>query len=147
MIVGKFSSTTAWWTKTVSSEVIMASELSANLTVTVNKATMAPQTITRTGTFTQTVTGVAYAEGSLSAVTATNGTSVPLSDVTAPHWGWFSNLDSTNYIKIINRANSNAVIARVLAGESAWIPLDPACTPAVQGFGGAVQTEFLILPT
>lgn len=47
---------------------------------------------------------------------------IPMGDVTAPHWAWFHNKDSTNFIKIRN-GSSGADVIKLLAGERCAVPL------------------------
>lgn len=89
-----------------------------------------------------TMTGNPYVEGSISVgITATL---IPLAQVTAPHWSYFKNMDSTNYLTIRNGA-SGADLLKLLPGEAAFVPLLDTAAPYAIANTSPCQMEYLIL--
>jgi hypothetical protein len=74
---------------------------------------------------------------------AITATAIPLGQITTPGWSWFRNLDSTNYVQLMNGA-TGAVFARLEPGEFALIPLDSACVPYAIANTAPIDLEFLI---
>lgn len=121
----------------------MANEISLTASLTVLKAlSMAgPEALSVVGAQ-FTMTGNTLVRGPISV--PTTGVAVPLGQVTSPHWSVFVNLDTTNYLTLQNGV-SGAVFARLLAGEYAFLPLDPACVPYAIANTAAVLMDYLIV--
>lgn len=104
----------------------MASEISLTASLSVYKASVMAEAIGMSipaGIF--TMTGNYYAKDSM--LVLTSATLIPMGQVITPHWSFFKNLDSTNYIKIRNGA-SGADVLRLYPGEAFPCPLDPTGT-------------------
>jgi hypothetical protein len=89
-----------------------------------------------------TMTGNFEVQGIVSI--GTSATAIPLGQVTTPHWAVFINKDTTNYVTLANGA-SGAVFARLLAGEPAFVPLDPTMVPYGTANTAPVIIQYLIL--
>lgn len=89
-----------------------------------------------------TVTGTTMIEGEMLA--ATSPTVVPLGSVTQPHWGFFWNLDATNYVTLRNGV-AGAILCRLLAGEASPIPLDPSSVPYVTANTASCAVRYAII--
>lgn len=121
----------------------MANEISLTASLTAYKPAIMSSALSRAVSgFLATMQGLFIVEGSVSI--ATVATAFPLGQVTQPHWAFFLNLDPTNYVQLMNGA-AGAVFARLLAGEPAFVPLDPGCVPYGKANTAAVQVEFFIL--
>jgi hypothetical protein len=96
-------------------------EITVTASLSAYKASVMSSAIGRSVTgLTFTMTGSFYIEGVVSVgITATL---IPLGGVTAPHWGYFINKDSTNYLTIRNGA-TGADVGQLFPGEPAYIPL------------------------
>lgn len=89
-----------------------------------------------------TMTGSFYTEGSISVgITATL---IPLGQVTTPHWAYFKNMDSANYLTIRNGA-SGADLLKLLPGEAAFVPLLDTSVPYAIANTAPCILEYLIL--
>ena len=63
--------------------------------------------------------------------TSAGAVAVPLGEVTTPKWFYISNLDGTNFVKVLDVAT---VLEEVPAGEASWIILPAGLTTLnVQG--------------
>lgn len=89
--------------------------------------------------FNQTTPG--FTEGSASI--GTSPQAIPLGSVTTPHFAFFRNLDTTNYLTLQNGA-SGAVFLRLLPGELSVVALDPTCVPYATAHSAACVLEYLI---
>jgi hypothetical protein len=89
------------------------------------------------------MSGVDYTQGSITVATSP-GTTVPLGLVTTPHWAYFENLDTVNYLVLQNGAGG-AVFGRLYPGEGSAFPLDPTCVPYAIANTAAVQLDYLII--
>lgn len=88
------------------------------------------------------MTGLPYIGPSYLSV-ATTATLVPLGSVVAPHWAWFKNLDSTNFIKLRN-GSTGADLIKLLPGEECPVPLyDGATLYAIAGTAACVL-EYMV---
>lgn len=70
-------------------------------------------------------------------------TLIPLGQVTAPHWAYFKNLDSVNFLTIRNGV-SGADLIKLLAGEVAIVPLLDSSTPYAIANTQPVDMEYMI---
>jgi hypothetical protein len=122
----------------------MSNEISLTASLTVNKPSVMSSALSRA------VTGVLFnmsgnflVEGSISL--ATSDTLIPLGQVTSPHWAFFHNMDTVNFLKL-KTASAGAYFARLLAGEYAFFPLLDT-NAAIMGIAdtAAIQLEYLIL--
>lgn len=99
----------------------MANEICLDAKLSVYKSSVMSSAVGRGGTpRSYTMTGTFWIEGMLSV--ATSATLIPMGQVVAPHWTWFKNLDSTNFIKIRN-GSSGADVIKLKALEEAPVPL------------------------
>ena len=89
-----------------------------------------------------TMTGNTLIEGVLSV--GTSATLIPLGQVASPHWSWFLNKDSGNFIKIRNGA-SGADLLKLKAGEWAFCPLLDSAVPYAIADTAACVLSYLIL--
>jgi hypothetical protein len=86
--------------------------------------------------------GAVYVEGTVSV--ATSDTAIPMGQVTQPHWAYFHNLDTVNFVKL-KTATAGAYFAKLLAGEYAFFPLlDTLTAPYAIADTSAVAMEYLI---
>lgn len=123
----------------------MASEITFTASLSFNKTSVMSSALARSVTsLTRNMTGNFFIIDTMSVTTA--ALAVPLGSVTSPHWAYFMNLDATNYITLMNGA-AGAVFARLLAGDCAFVPLDPACVPWAKADTAACQMEYMILST
>ena len=121
----------------------MANEITFTASLTFNKPAVMSSAIARSVTaLLRNVTGNFYIQDTMSVTTA--ALAIPQGSVVTPHWAFFQNLDPTNYLTLFNGA-SGAVFARLLAGDCAFVPLDPACVPWAQANTAACQMEYLII--
>jgi len=121
----------------------MANEITLSASLSANKPAIMGSAIGRAvTTLLRSMTGTTYMQDSMSVTTA--ALAVPLGSVTSPHWAYFMNLDTVNYLTLFNGA-SGAVFLRLLAGDCAFCPLDPSCAPWAQANTAPVQMEYLIL--
>lgn len=75
---------------------------------------------------------------------ATSETTIPMGQVTLPHWSAWHNLDSTNFV-IIKNAASGIGFIKLLAGEYAFFPMNTAYTaPVAVADTAACLLEYLI---
>lgn len=82
-----------------------------------------------------------YIEGTMSA--STIGSIVPLGGVTTPHWAYFRNNDSINFVTIRNGL-SGADLCKLLAGEESPIPLNDGAVIVVKANTAPVSVDYLI---
>jgi hypothetical protein len=121
----------------------MANEITLSLSLSCFKPSIMSTAIGRAiTTLLRSMTGATYIQDTMSVTTS--ALAVPLGSVSAPHWGFFLNLDPTNYITLMNGA-AGAVFARLLAGDPCLVPLDPTCVPWAQANTLACQMEYLIM--
>jgi hypothetical protein len=93
------------------------------------------------------ITGQNYSAGTKSFPTTAGGTAIPLGGVGTLGWAMFLNLDSTNYVQILNAA-SGTVLIRLNAGEIALFRFDAGVTaPVILANTAAVEVQWLILET
>lgn len=129
----------------------MALEISVGGTLTVVKAGVTyptnglPLTISLGNPGSQfTMSGNLYIQNTISVGFAAEE-AIPMGEVTAPHWSFFTNLDATNYIQL-RRATGLSAFARLYPGEFALFPLDNAATaPFVIANTAACLMQYLIL--
>lgn len=120
----------------------MANEISVTAALSIFKPAIMSSGIGRSVTgLPVTMAGNYFVEGTLLIDPA--GTAFDLGQVTQPHWAWFKNLDATNYVQLQN-GPTGAVFARLMPGEIALVPLDPACVPYGVANTAAVLVEYLI---
>ncbi len=121
----------------------MSNEITFSASLSCNKPSIMQSAIGRSiTTLLCSMTGSTYIQDTMSVTTS--ALAVPLGSVSSPHWAYFANLDAVNYLTLFNGA-SGAVFLRLLAGDVAFCPLDPACVPYAQANTLAVQMEYLIL--
>lgn len=123
----------------------MANEITVTGSLTVNKPTVMSSAIARSivnGQF--NMAGNFYVEGTISV--STSGVVIPLGQVTAPHWAWFKNLDSVNFLTIRN-GSGGADLLKLLAGEltPGGVPLLDTSTPYAVANTAACLLEYLIV--
>jgi len=120
----------------------MANEITFTGSLTVYKSSVMSAALGRSITALLRNMGANFiTEGSISI--ATTATAIPLGQVVQPHWAFFINMDPTNYLTLANGA-AGAIFARLLAGDPAFVPLDPACVPYGIANTGACVLEYLI---
>ncbi len=73
-----------------------------------------------------------------------SATAIPLGQVTTPHWCWFKNLDSVNFLKIRNGSGGTDLL-KLLAGEVAVVPLLDSAVPYAIADTATVDLEFMVL--
>ncbi len=123
----------------------MANEITFTFSLSAYKPSIMSSAIGRAITgLLRNMGGNFYIQDVMSVTTA--ALAVPLGSVTSPHWAVFNNLDPTNYLTLFN-GSSGAVFTRLVAGDMAVVPLDPACVPWAQANTGACLMEYLILST
>lgn len=121
----------------------MANEITLSASLSVNKPSIMSSAIGRAVTgLLLNMSGSTYIQDTMSVTTA--ALVVPLGSVVSPHWAYFANLDTVNYLTLFNGA-AGAVFLRLLAGEVAFCPLDPGCVPWAQANTSPVQMEYLVL--
>lgn len=121
----------------------MANEITISVSISVNKTGDMTQPIARQLSGQTVNMAGAYSVGGTITV-GTSEAAIPLGSVTTPHWGWFYNLDATNYIQLYN-GSAGAVLVRLNPGDPpALIPIDPASTPYAKAHTGACKMEYLI---
>ena len=76
-------------------------------------------------------------------ITGNISTAIDLASVATPHWGWFKNLDPTNYVVLRNGVDGEN-FARLYPGVECVIPLDPACVPYAVSDTGAILLDYMI---
>lgn len=122
----------------------MANEISLSGSLSVFKPSVMTQTIGMSfNGLVFTMSGLYYVGPSTFQVSHTAATAVPLGRVALPHQSAWYNTDATNYVTLFNGA-SGAVFARLLAGECAFIPLDPTCVPYALANAADVVLEYCI---
>jgi hypothetical protein len=87
------------------------------------------------------MTGSGYSRGSI--LVGTSPTVIPLNGMTQPHWAWFNNLDSVNYITIRN-GSGGIDLCQYLPGEQCPIPLINNCVPYAVANNAPCRLEYLI---
>jgi hypothetical protein len=92
--------------------------------------------------FIASMTNSTYIEGTV--LIGTSATAFPLGQVGAPHWAYFKNLDSTNYVTIRN-GSGGADLIELMAGEPCFVPLYVAANPYGVANTAACYVEYLIL--
>lgn len=121
----------------------MANEISFSGSLSINKATVMSSAVGRA------VSGLLYSMSgtavvqSTSFLVGTSATLIPLGSLTSPHWSFWFNHDANNYLTLFNGA-SGAVFVRLLAGECAFLPLDPTCVPYATANTATIELEYLI---
>lgn len=121
----------------------MANELTVTGSLSFTKTGVTTSAVGRSRTAdTFTVSGSAYVQDVLSV--ATSATAIPLGGVTSPHWAFFYNLDSTNFLRIHN-GSGGAKVIKLKAGEWAIVPLDDTSTPYATADTAACLLEYLIV--
>jgi hypothetical protein len=123
----------------------MANEITLTASLTANKPSIMANAVAMSVTgLLRNMAGVNWIENSF--VVPITATVVPLGSVTSPRWAWFQNFDPTNFITLFNGV-SGAVFLRLLAGDMALCPLDPACVPYAKADTSPCQLSYLILAT
>lgn len=87
------------------------------------------------------MSGTPVAEGIL--LVATSATVIPMGSVTAPHWAFFYNTDSTNFVKVRNGA-SGADVLKIRAQKANVCSLLDSGTFYAIADTAACYLEFLI---
>lgn len=68
------------------------------------------------------------------------------SSTNPPHFGWFANLDASNYLRVVDlNVGSSAMIAQLGPGDVGLIPLYANCKPGAWGETGSPILEFFIM--
>lgn len=121
----------------------MANEITLTASLTVNKPSVMSSALSRAVTnFLANMSGNFTIEGTISVTTS--GTTIPLGQVTAPHWSFFHNLDSVNFLTIRN-GSGGADLLKLLAGEYAFCPILDSSTPYAVANTAACLLEYLIV--
>ena len=122
----------------------MANEITLTASLSLYKPSIMSSALSRSVTnFLQSMSGNFFVEGTISL--ATSDTAIPMGQVVAPHWGYFHNLDTVNFLTL-KTASGGAYFAKLLAGEYAFFPLlDTNPTPYAKADTGALFTEYLII--
>lgn len=120
----------------------MASEITVSASLSVYKPSVMSSAAARSvASKVASMSGNFTIESNISvAITATL---IPLGQVTAPHWAWFYNSDSVNFVRIRNGV-SGADLIKLLAGEFALVPLYDAAVPYAIADTSPVILEYLI---
>lgn len=89
-------------------------------------------------------TGTTYIQDSMSVTTSE--LAIPLGNVTIPHFGFFLNLDSTNFIQIYDATGQSAhTFIELLAGDFAFVPMQTTLTaPFAKANVAPCAMEYLI---
>lgn len=120
----------------------MAQEITLTASLSVNKSTVMSSAVARSVTAALfNMSGNFWVEGTVSI--ATSATAIPLGQVVAPHWAYFHNLDSVNFLKIRN-GSGGADVLKLLAGEYAFCPLLDSSTPYAIADTSACLLEYAI---
>lgn len=120
----------------------MANEINLTASLSVYKNTVMSAVAGRSLTRSFTMTGNYMVEGVMTV--ATSATAIPLGSVTTPHWAFFFNTDSNNYLTIRNGA-SGADLLKLLAGECAFCPLLDSSTPYAVANTASIVMEYMII--
>lgn len=121
----------------------MANELTITASLSFFKSTVMNQAISEAVSgLLFNVSGSYYIQGQLSV--ATSATVIPLGTVTAPHWSYFKNIDSTNFLRLMN-GSGGAKVVKLKAGECAFFPWDDGATPYAIADSAACVLEYLII--
>ncbi len=120
----------------------MAQEVTLSATLTVLRESAMAAAISKSITDGQfDMSANAHIVGFLSVLIT--ATAIPLGAVTAPHWAWFKNLDTTNFIKIRN-GSSGADLIKLKAGEACAVPLYDSATPYAIADTATCSMEYAI---
>lgn len=117
----------------------MANEITFTASLSAFKAAVMAQAIGRSvNGLSFTMNGTNYAQDTISV--PTTGLHIPLGQCRTPHWAYFNNLDSTNYLTIRYNA-TGADLVKLYAGEPAFFPLvdnqvEPTMPAVVAPSGG-----------
>ncbi len=123
----------------------MANEFAISGSLSCFKPSIMSSTVARAiASLARTMSGTTYIQAEMSV--PTSATVIPLGGVTSPHWAWFYNTDATNYLQLQNGA-SGAVFCRLLAGDFALVPLDPAAVPYAIANTANCLMEYTIFAT
>lgn len=120
----------------------MANEITLNAALTVFKSTYMSAAVGRVMTRSFTMTGNYMIEGVVTV--ATSATAIPLGSITSPHWAYFLNTDTTNYVTIRNGAGGTDLI-QLLAGEAFFGPLLSTSVPYAVANTAACVLEYMII--
>ncbi len=100
----------------------MANEITLTASLSVFKAAIMSTSLGRSVTGAQFSMAGNTLIGPTTLNVLTSDTLIPLGGVTAPHWAYFRNMDSVNFLKL-KTASAGAYFAKLLAGEYAFFPL------------------------
>lgn len=121
----------------------MSSEITVTASLSYTKSAVTESAVARSvSNLSFNQTGSGYQQGTLSI--ATSATVIPLGGITAPHWAYFLNMDTTNFIKIRNGA-SGADLIKLRAGECAFVPLLDTATPYAIADTATCLLEYLLI--
>lgn len=122
----------------------MANEITVTASLSCNNPAVSSSAVGRALTNQQFTMNGQFLEAPATMSVGTSATAIPLGQITAPHWAWFYNLDTVNYVTIRN-GSGGADFIQLFPGEFAVVPLRTTMTPYAVANNAPVLLEYMIL--
>lgn len=122
----------------------MANEITVTASISVNKAAIMSSAVSRSITSQlYSMAGLALVEGNILVTLAQ--LAIPMGSVTIPHWAYFRNLDTVNFIRL-RVSTGGSAFCKLLAGDCFFGPIDDAMTaPFAIADTASCQMEYMIV--